>query len=283
MPNVNTIIVHQADRMGLSQLYQLRGRVGRGADRAYAYFFFDRYRAISEVAEKRLKAIQAATELGAGFRIAMKDLEIRGAGNLLGVEQSGHIAAVGFDLYCAMLGRAIDELKELGFDGMTENGASHLTLPMDTTTAVDIPIPAYLPEDYVPGLEIRLALYQRLARLREAEGVDSVAEEMEDRFGARPREVENLLYLLKLKLLASPRGIMRIARDGKQIVLYLSPEARISGNSGNVLGRRVRVGSRQIRIDVDSGVSGWQRILEEVVGRVYVSEADGRELVETRQ
>ena len=114
MPNVNTIIVHQADRMGLSQLYQLRGRVGRGADRAYAYFFFDRYKAISEVAEKRLKAIQAATELGAGFRIAMKDLEIRGAGNLLGVEQSGHIAAVGFDLYCAMLGRAIEELKELG-------------------------------------------------------------------------------------------------------------------------------------------------------------------------
>ena len=284
MPNVNTIIVHQSERMGLSQLYQLRGRVGRGADRAYAYFFFDRYKAISEVAEKRLKAIQAATELGAGFRIAMKDLEIRGAGNLLGVEQSGHIAAVGFDLYCAMLGRAIDELKELGFEGIAANGASHMILPLDTTTAVDIPIPAYLPEDYVPGLEIRLALYQRLARLREPTGVDSIAEEMEDRFGSRPTEVENLLYLLRLKLLASPRGIMRIARDGKQIVLYLGPEARVNGNSSHALGRRVRVGSRQVRVDVDSGVSGWQGILEEVVERVYVpeSEGKGRELVGAR-
>ena len=200
---------------------------------------------------------------------------------MLGVEQSGHIAAVGFDLYCAMLARAIDELKELGFEGMAVNGNSHLVLPLDTTTAVDIPIPAYLPEDYVPGLEVRLALYQRLARLREVKGVDSIAEEMEDRFGARPTEVENLLYLLKLKLLASPRRIMRIARDGKQIVLYLGPEARVSGNGSSALGRRVRVGSRQVRIDVDSGVSGWQRILEEVVGRVYVPE-ESEELMGTR-
>ena len=275
MPNVNTIIVHQADRMGLSQLYQLRGRVGRGADRAYAYFFFDRYKAISEVAEKRLKAIQAATELGAGFRIAMKDLEIRGAGNLLGVEQSGHIAAVGFDLYCAMLGRAIEELKELGFAGMDRNGASELVLPLDTTTAVDIPIPAYLPEDYVPGLEVRLALYQRLARLREVEGMNAMAEEMEDRFGARPREVENLLYLLRLKLIASERGITRIARDGNQIVLYLGQEARVNGSGVQGLGRRIRVGSRQVRIDVDSGVGEWQRLLEEVVEQVYVPETEG--------
>ena len=275
MPNVNTIIVHQADRMGLSQLYQLRGRVGRGADRAYAYFLFDRYKAISEVAEKRLKAIQAATELGAGFRIAMKDLEIRGAGNLLGVEQSGHIAAVGFDLYCAMLGRAIEELKDLGFEGMAGNGTAHMILPLDSTTAVDIPIPAYLPEDYVPGLEIRLALYQRLARVREPGGVVSIAEEMKDRFGSRPTEVENLLYLLRLKLLASPRGIQRIARDGMQIVMYLSPEARVNGNGGDALGRRVRVGSRQVRIDVDSGVSGWQRVLENVVGRIFVPELAG--------
>ena len=282
MPNVNTIIVHQADRMGLSQLYQLRGRVGRGADRAYAYFFFDRYNAISEVAEKRLKAIQAATELGAGFRIAMKDLEIRGAGNLLGMEQSGHIAAVGFDLYCVMLGRAIEELKELGFAGMDRNGASDVVLPLDTTTALDIPIPAYLPEDYVPGLEVRLALYQRLARLREVEGVDAMAREMEDRFGTRPTEVENLLYLLRLKLMASGRGIARIARDGKQVVLYLGPEARVNGKGSSALGRRVKVGSRQVRIDVDSSVSGWQRALEQVVEQVYMPEGEGRELVGTR-
>lgn len=281
MPNVNTIIVDQADRMGLSQLYQLRGRVGRGADRAYAYFFFDRYKALSEVAEKRLKAIQAATELGAGFRIAMKDLEIRGAGNLLGVEQSGHIAAVGFDLYCAMLGRAIEDLKELGFAGVDGNGVSNLVLPLDTTTAVDVPIPAYLPQDYVPGLEVRLALYQRLARLREVEGVDAMASEMEDRFGSRPTEVENLLYLLRLKLTASMRGITRIVRDGKQIVLHLGPEARVKGNGSRVLGRRVRVGSRQVRIDVDTGVRGWQRILGQVVEQVCVPETEGKALVGT--
>lgn len=279
MPNVNTIIVNQADKMGLSQLYQLRGRVGRGADRAYAYFFFDQYKAISELAEKRLKAIQAATELGAGFRIAMKDLEIRGAGNLLGVEQSGHIAAVGFDLYCAMLSRAIEELKELGFAGMTANGTANLTMPMDTTTAVDIPIPAYLPEGYVPGLEVRLALYQRLARVREVSGVDAIAEEIEDRFGGRPTEVGNLLYLLRLKLMASERGITRIARDGRQIVLYLGPEARVNGSGVRGIGRGVRIGSRQVRLDVDSGMNGWQKILEEVVEQVYVTEAEERDMV----
>ncbi len=274
MPNVNTIIVHQAERMGLSQLYQLRGRVGRGADRAYAYFFFDRYRAISEVAEKRLKAIQAATELGAGFRIAMKDLEIRGAGNLLGVEQSGHIAAVGFDLYCAMLGRAIEELKELGFAGMESNGASNIVLPMDNTTSVDIPVPAYLPEDYTPGLEVRLALYQRLARMREVSGVEDLAEEMEDRFGTRPTEVENLLYLLKLKLMASPRGIMRIAREGKQVILFLGPEARIDGRGMQGVGRRVRVGSKQVKIDMDMSMKGWQGMLERVIEQIDVVEGD---------
>ena len=274
MPNVNTIIVHQSERMGLSQLYQLRGRVGRGADRAYAYFFFDRYKAMNEVAEKRLKAIQAATELGAGFRIAMKDLEIRGAGNLLGVEQSGHIAAVGFDLYCAMLARAIEDLKELGFTGMEANGFTNLILPLDNATSVDIPVPAYLPEDYVPGLEVRLALYQRLARMREIPGVDDLAGEMQDRFGRRPTEVENLLYLLKLKLKASPRGIMRIAREGKQVIVFLGPEARVDGRGMQGVGRRVRVGSRQVRIDMDMAMKGWQRMLEKVVEQIHVPDAE---------
>ena len=283
MPNVNTIIVHQAERMGLSQLYQLRGRVGRGADRAYAYFFFDRYKTMSEVAEKRLKAIQAATELGAGFRIAMKDLEIRGAGNLLGVEQSGHIAAVGFDLYCAMLARAIEDLKELGFTGMEANGATNLVLPLDNATSVDIPVPAYLPEDYVPGLEVRLALYQRLARMREIPGVDDLAAEMQDRFGRRPTEVENLLYLLKLKLMASPRGIMRIAREGKQVIVFLGPDARVDGRGMQGVGRRVRVGSRQVRIDMDMAMKGWQRMLEKVVEQIHVPEGEAQPLEGRRE
>ena len=157
---------------------------------------------------------------------------------------------------------------------MEANGATNLVLPLDNATSVDIPVPAYLPEDYVPGLEVRLALYQRLARMRETTGVDELAGEMQDRFGRRPTEVENLLYLLKLKLMASQRGIMRIAREGKQVVVFLGPEARVDGRGMQGVGRRVRVGSRQVRIDMDMTMKGWQRMLEKVVGQIDVPEGE---------
>ena len=136
-------------------------------------------------------------------------------------------------------------------------------------------MPAYLPDDYVPGLEVRLALYQRLARARELSGVDGLSAEIEDRFGPRPTEVENLLYLLRLKLAASPRGITRIAREGKQMILFLGPEARVNGTGMQVVGRRVRVGNRQVRIDIDLSVKGWQRTLERVVEQIYMPESAG--------
>src|SRR5262245_54366833 len=157
IPNANTIIINQADHLGLAQLYQLRGRVGRGAVRAYAYLLYERGRALSETAQRRLQAIFEATELGAGFQIAMRDLEIRGAGNLLGAEQSGHMQAVGFDLYVKLLAEAVDRLKTL------QRGETPKP-PLTSRPAVtlDLPLTAYLPDVYIPDLNLRLAVYQRL-------------------------------------------------------------------------------------------------------------------------
>ena len=190
MPNVNTLIVNQADKFGLTQLYQLRGRVGRGANLAYAYFLYDKGKRLTPTAEKRLKTIFEATELGAGFGIAMKDLEIRGAGTLLGVRQSGHISAVGFNLYYQLLAQAVEEQKARRA-GMSEEEikASHLPPP-----TIDLPLPAYIPEDYVADLNTRLELYQKLVKVDKLEQIEPLAQEFSDRFGAPPQEVENLLY-----------------------------------------------------------------------------------------
>ncbi|MFQ5933832.1 MAG: transcription-repair coupling factor, partial [Dehalococcoidia bacterium] len=265
MPNVNTIIINEADKMGLSQLYQLRGRVGRGTDRAYAYFLFHRYQVLSDVAEKRLTAILAASELGAGFRIAMKDLEIRGAGNLLGVEQSGHIAAVGFDLYTAMLARAVEELKARGPEGLQPSDGRALALRRLPTTSIDIPIPAYIPEDYVPDLELRLSLYQRMASIKSERDVKEIGAELEDRFGEHPPEVQNLLYLVRIKSLAARRGITRVGREGGQIVVALGLEAELDRAGLASLGPSVRVGTKQVRLHLSQLGNRWQKVLEEVI------------------
>ena len=183
IPNVNTIIINQADRLGLAQLYQLRGRVGRGAFRAYAYLLYDRGRASREPAQKRLQTIFEATELGAGFQIALRDLEIRGAGNLLGAEQSGHIGAVGFDLYVRLLAEAVERLKAL-------QRGEEPPLPATARPAVtiDLPLTAHIPDSYVPDLNLRLALYQRLASAEERVGGGGDGRgRWRDRFGARRR------------------------------------------------------------------------------------------------
>ncbi len=218
MPNVNTLIVNDADKFGLSQLYQLRGRVGRAAARAYAYFLFDPGKPLTPTAEKRLKTILAATELGAGFRIALQDLEIRGAGNVLGAEQSGHISAVGFDLYCRLLAEAVEELKaEQAGKGPRPMPGTALERGKETTPVIDIPLPAHIPEDYVEDVAARLLLYQRLVKMKEAENLSDMAAELEDRFGSLPEELENLLYLVRLKLLAARAGVVAIAQDGDEI------------------------------------------------------------------
>ena len=275
MPNVNTIIIHQAENMGLSQLYQLRGRVGRGVDRAYAYFLFNSFKALSEVAEKRLKAIQAATELGAGFRIAMKDLEIRGAGNLLGVEQSGHIASVGFDLYSSMLARAVEELREQGYQGLRPADGRTSTLLERPITSIDIPIPAYIPQEYVPEMDLRLALYQRFARVNDLKGVDDVSDELEDRFGEHPAEVTNLLYLVRIKILAVQHGISRIGRQDGSIVVTLGEGAELDRNSLSACSPGVGVGTRQVRLNISKLEKRWQDVLERVIQHVETRELTG--------
>ncbi|TET18285.1 MAG: transcription-repair coupling factor, partial [Dehalococcoidia bacterium] len=215
MPNVNTLIVNQADKFGLTQLYQLRGRVGRGANLAYAYFLYEKGKHLTLTAEKRLRTIFEATELGAGFGIALKDLEIRGAGTLLGVKQSGHITAVGFNLYCRLLAETVDEQKAKRA-GVAEKAARPSHLPPPT---IDLPLRAYIPEKYVANINTRLSLYQRLVKVDKAELIDDLAREFGDRFGPLPPEVRNLLYALRIKILATKAGIESIDTKDKQIVI----------------------------------------------------------------
>jgi transcription-repair coupling factor (superfamily II helicase) len=207
MPRVNTIIIEDADRFGLAQLYQLRGRVGRGNQRAYAYLLYDPARGPAGRGIERLQAILEATELGSGFRLAMMDLEIRGAGNLLGPEQHGHLAAVGFSLYSQMLADAVAELK------------GQQPKISEPTVAINLPLPAYLPEDYVDSDLLRVNLYRRLAGIRTLQELADFRSELEDRFGPIPPPAEDLLFLMRLKLLAAEAGIRSITRANGHLVV----------------------------------------------------------------
>jgi len=268
MPNVNTLIVNQADRFGLTQLYQLRGRVGRGASLAYAYFLYEEGKHLTPVAEKRLKTIFEATELGAGFGIAMKDLEIRGAGTLLGVKQSGHISAVGFNLYCQLLAQAVEEQKARLAGKAGEQGKPS-RLPPPT---IDLPFPAFIPEEYIADLNTRLGLYQKLVKVEKVEQVAALAQELGDRFGAWPREVENLLYAVKIKLLAAKAGIQSIGSEPGEIVLRLFEGMRFDRQKLEpfLKGLRFPAGSlhldaRQIRLHPRRVGKDWERVLEELL------------------
>ena len=207
IPNANTIIVNNAAYFGLSQLYQLRGRVGRGTHQAYSYFFYSKNAKLTAIQEKRLRAIFEATELGAGFRIAMKDLEIRGAGNLLGAEQSGFMNSVGFDLYCKLLAEAVQELQ----GKQAEAGVS--------STTVDLPLDAYLPDDFIGDRTLKVNFYQRLASLAQPEQVEAMASEMNDRFGTLPEPAQNLLTLIRMKVEAAQLGYEAIAVKDNEFVL----------------------------------------------------------------
>ena len=216
--NANTLIVERADNFGLSQLHQLRGRVGRGRDRAYAYFLYPPDQPLTEVALDRLKTIATNTDLGAGMRVALKDLEIRGAGNLLGGEQSGHIADVGFDLYMRMVGEAVNDYKTGIIDKEEET----------YECKVELPINAHLAENYVPGERLRLDLYRRLADVAKPADVQSIREELLDRFGELPEEANALLAVAQLRALAKSHGIREVVATGKFLRLapLTLPESR---------------------------------------------------------
>ncbi|MCL0053330.1 transcription-repair coupling factor, partial [Dehalococcoidales bacterium] len=260
MPNANTLIVNKADKFGLTQLYQLRGRVGRGANLAYAYFLYDKGKYLTPTAEKRLKTIFEATELGAGFDIAMKDLEIRGAGTLLGVKQSGHISAVGFNLYCQLLAEAVEEQK-------AKQAGVKLTKPSPLPApTIDLPLPAYIPEEYISDLNTRLSLYQRLVKLDRVEQVDDLAHELSDRFGALPIEVKNLLYAVEIKALAAKAGIQSISTEDGQIILRLIQGMKFNKQKLELIFKNgIKVGTTQLRLNLRQLGSEWQKVLEEVV------------------
>ncbi|MBT9159299.1 MAG: Transcription-repair-coupling factor [Dehalococcoidia bacterium] len=237
--------------------------MGRGDVRAYAYFLYERGKRLTEPARKRLKTIFDATELGAGFRIAMKDLEIRGAGNILGPEQSGHIGAVGFHLYCRLLSEAVEEVKA---GEKKHSPRSNLT--------VDLPITAHIPEEYVPSLSTRLAFYQRLANLDSVRQVDDIRQEMKDRFGPMPLPVQNLLYMVRIKLLGTEANVQQISTEGKQILLRLGSEAMVDrALLQRSFGSSLKVGTTQVRLDKRQLGQHWGRVLEAVLRSIANSRA----------
>ena len=260
MPNVNTLILERADRFGLAQLYQLRGRVGRSEHRAYAYLLVPRGRRITEAADHRLQAILEASELGAGFRIAMRDLEIRGAGNILGASQSGHIQEVGLDLYTQLLNEAVRELEEEG--GSSDGVEIPPELPR-----IELPMDARIPEDYVDHLPTRLAVYQRLAKMSDADYIPEIREELRDRFGPLPEKVENLLTLVSLRTLAADVGVESIVQGNDAIVLSLRvPVGGARVPLQRALGPSVQVGNTQMQMPLrrlgDEWLSRLTRVLE---------------------
>lgn len=207
--NVNTMIIHDADNMGLSQLYQLRGRVGRSNRTAYAFLMYRRDKMLKEIAEKRLAAIKEYTDLGSGFKIAMRDLEIRGAGNLLGAQQSGHMEAVGYDLYCKMLNEAVKQEKGIGVEES-----------FDTT--VDVEMDAFIPPSYIPNETQKLDIYKRIAAIENDSESDEMLDELTDRFGDPPKSVTNLLSIALIKVLAHQAYMKEVVERGNTVrfVMY---------------------------------------------------------------
>ncbi|NPV71089.1 MAG: transcription-repair coupling factor [Firmicutes bacterium] len=225
--NVNTLIVEDADHLGLAQLYQLRGRVGRSNRLAYAYFMYRRDKVLQEQAEKRLEAIREFTEFGSGFKIAMRDLEIRGAGNILGAEQHGFIASVGFDMYCRLLEQAVRELK-----------GEELREP--PAVSIEVLADAYLPDSYVPDSRQKVDLYKKIAAIRETGDAEVVAEEMKDRFGPIPPPAANLLTVARVKILAARAGITAISQGKDRIEFRIGNPGLFPADRAHALVRQYR-------------------------------------------
>ncbi len=296
IPTANTIVINRADRFGLAQLYQLRGRVGRAAVRAYAYMLYDRNQSLPAIARERLTALQEASELGAGFRIAMRDLEIRGAGELLGRKQHGHIASVGFDLYCRLLAKSVEELRKQESKGPSEAtrveademedavGARRVRRvpteragqdavsyddPMAPAVTLDLPLRAMIPEEYVPESSLRLRLYRRIAALTSTTEVDTFGDELVDRFGVMPEEVKNLLYQVRIKVLALSAGVSAIGRDENQLVLKSDDLERVDRQRlQDRLGSVARVSRRAVWLPL---TDTWPESLERTLRTMHAA------------
>jgi len=263
--NANTLIIDRADRFGLSQLYQLRGRIGRGSKRAFSYLLIPKATSLTESADRRLKAMMSATELGSGFKIAMKDLEIRGAGNILGAEQSGHIHAVGFDLYTRLLHIAVEDLRSAKY---SQNNNDTDVAPSNhiPTVSVDLKIPAGIPESYIPDLTTRLDIYQKISKIKKITTIDDISDELSDRFGALPWETVNLLYISKLKVKSSDTGIELITRVENKLIIQFSNELNsIKLKLSEILGARWTIGNMQIRTPINNPSEDWEFLLDKTI------------------
>lgn len=278
VPNANTIIIDDATNYGLAQLYQLRGRVGRSANRAYAYLLYRQEKPMTQEAQARLEAIQEATELGAGFRVAMRDLEIRGAGNLLGAEQSGHIAAVGFDLYSRLLEQAVRQLKasvdraapsgEAAPQVSLSEAASKLIISekvlVSPLVTLDLPLTAYLPEDYIADPVLRVAMYQRMTEAQTVEEVRELRQELHDRFGKPPEAALHLLTWLQIKALALQAGVSSVVASGDEFIIRLPV---LESDRRERLRRRflrdhtVKIGPQFVRLDRRALNGAWSEKL----------------------
>jgi transcription-repair coupling factor (superfamily II helicase) len=264
LPNVNTLIVDRADRFGLAQLYQIRGRIGRSARRAYSYLIVPRGKKLTDTAEQRLNTILAATELGVGYQIAMRDLEIRGAGNILGAEQSGQIAAVGFDLYSRLLAEAVADLKA------DAEGKPRPERARDfSQVQVDLGLDARLPYTYVEDFVERLTLYHRIARILDLDAIEDLREELRDRFGPLPRQAELLLYQTRVRVLAEACNADAVNAQQERVTIVLKEPI---GDARAALQRRIGkladVGHMQVRLEIDREDDEWMDRLESVLDDV---------------
>jgi transcription-repair coupling factor (superfamily II helicase) len=254
IPNVNTIIVERSDRFGLAQLYQLRGRVGRSGRRAYAYFLYDPRRSLTEQADKRLDVISGLHELGQGFKIALRDLEIRGAGNLLGTEQHGAIAAVGFEMYLQMLQSAVTKMRSGSED--TAVGDVLSTTEMN----LDLPLDHFIPRSYIRDEKLRLGAYRQLAGTEDEEELEGVLRSLVDRYGPGPAQLNNLAYSLRIKLRGQRMGLKGVVAEGHDIVIRVDPQRYMDVEE---LGRRMagRIAIAPNRLKLRRQGEGWQQDL----------------------
>ncbi len=247
--NANTMFIDDADRYGLADLHQLRGRVGRHKHRAYCYLLIDEDRHLSPEAARRLRAIEEYSQMGAGFALAMRDLELRGAGNLLGTQQSGHIASVGYELYCALLERAVRQLK-------------HLPPQESVDVSIDLPLGAYFPRQYVPDMRMKIDLYRRLTRIASEEELDDFCAELADRFGPLPAVVQQLVELARLRIWAHAWQINSIHQEGRYAVLGTT-EGSLIGELVARSGQRLRVAdARSVYLPLGKEVSDAQEIVD---------------------
>jgi transcription-repair coupling factor (superfamily II helicase) len=274
IPNVNTIIVERSDRFGLAQLYQLRGRVGRSGRRAYAYFLYDPRRSLTEQADKRLDVISGLHELGQGFKIALRDLEIRGAGNLLGTEQHGAIAAVGFEMYLQMLQGAVAKMR--GGSEETAVGDVLSTTEMN----LDLPLDHFIPRSYIRDEKLRLGAYRQLASTEDEEELDAVLRSLEDRYGPGPAQLDNLAYSLRIKLRGQRMGLRGVVVEGHDIVIRVDPQRFLDVDE---LSRRMagRIAVAPNRLKMRRQGEGWQRDLLQLLDEMAELYGSGRGVVAT--